>query len=57
MAKYTSSNIFHIKTVLKVIFLICENDALLIKGKIKRRKEKKISGVISVAWIIEKYLV
>jgi hypothetical protein len=52
MAKYTSSNIFN-KNNVKVI-QIFDNDALLIKEK--RKKEKNISGVISVVSIIEKYL-
>jgi hypothetical protein len=35
------------------VSLISDNDALLIKGKRKRREEKNISGVISVVFIIE----
>ena len=43
--------------MLKVIFLIFENDALLINGKRKRRKEENISGVILVVFTIEKFLI
>ena len=56
-AKYTSSNIFNKNNVKSNFFLIFENDALLINGKRKRRKEENISGVILVVFTIEKFLI